>query len=349
MNKSVFVYSIVLLFIVGCNQHKKEENISEKIKDTVINNIASKFSIEIIDDEALAVIDPKTPIKVLASGFSWTEGPLWIEEGNYLLFSDIPNNKVYKLTASNDTITYLHPSGCSTENFTGVEAGSNGLLMSPEGKLVLLQHGDRKIAMMDAPLSNPEENYINLVDNYKGKRLNSPNDGVFDAHGNLYFTDPPYGLPKQMEDPNKELEYQGVYCLLTTGELVLIDKLTRPNGIALSPDEKTLYVAVSDRKHAVWYSYNVIEPGKVIDKKLFYDCTSELKNKNNKGLPDGMKTNKKGYILATGPGGLWIFNTHAKPIARIYTGQATSNCALSKDEKTLFMTADDYILSVDLK
>ena len=308
-----------------------------------------KFSVEILDDQALQIINKDAEIVVVGSGFSWTEGPLWIANGNYLLFSDIPNNKVFKLDDQGEITEYLSPSGYMGENFGGEEPGSNGLLLNRKGELILLQHGERRIVKMNAPLNEPKPNYEVLVSHYKKKRFNSPNDGVFDANGNLYFTDPPYGLPKRMDDPNKELDFQGVYCLLTSGEVVLVDTLTRPNGICFSPDGSKLYVAVSDPEHAVWYQYDVASPGKIANKKLFYDVTELVGQQGQQGLPDGMKMHSSGNLFATGPGGLWIFNEVGKPIARIQTGQATANCAFTSDEKTLYLTADDYLLKVALK
>ncbi|MGI9551636.1 MAG: SMP-30/gluconolactonase/LRE family protein [Aurantibacter sp.] len=319
-----------LLFAMGCSaQHN--------------------FKIEILDDSALELIDPNAEIKVIGEGFKWTEGTLYIEEGDYLLFSDIPNNSVFKIDAEGKLSKYLDPSGYLGKDDYGNEPGSNGLLLNKKGELVLLQHGERRVAKMKSSLDRPKPDYEALVDNYQGKRFNSPNDGVFDAAGNLYFTDPPYGLPKRMDDPNKELDFQGVYYLKTTGELVLLDKLTRPNGIALSPDESKLLVAVSDPEHAVWYQYDLMEPGKVENKKLFYDATHLIGQEGQQGLPDGMKMHSSGNLFATGPAGLFIFNPRGKPIARIHTGQATANCAFSVDEKRLFLAADDYVLEVQMK
>jgi gluconolactonase len=330
------------LLLAACRESNKKSIPSE--------TLSSPKSIEILDDEALEVIDPKSKIEILASGFAWTEGPLWIKDGNYLLFSDIPNNKVYKLDPkNNDTITYLHPSGFSGIDFRGEEPGSNGLLINKDGELVLLQHGNRQIANMKTPLETPSSEFTTLVDSYMGKKLNSPNDGTFDNNGNLYFTDPPYGLPKRMDDPTKELDFQGIYCLLTSGELILLDSISRPNGIGLSPDENTLYVANSDPEHAVWFQYNVTAPGKIEDKKLFHEVTYLIGKEGQQGLPDGMKINSKGIIFATGPGGVWIFNPTGKVLARIHTGQATANCAFDTEEKRLYITADDYIMAVDLK
>ena len=308
------------------------------------------LSVEILDPEGRNVISPDAEIEVLAGGFTWTEGPLWIEDGEYLLFSDIPNNRVYKLTAAGDTSVYLYPSGKSGPVGDNPEPGSNGLLLDPEGRLVLMQHGDRVVARMNAPLANPKEAYLPVAVSYGGRHLNSPNDGTFDAAGNLYFTDPPYGLPEKMRDPGKELSFQGVYFQPAEGgALRLLDSLSYPNGIGLSPDGKQLYVAVSDPKHAVWYQYDVSEPGAVVNKRIFHDLTHLVGQKDQRGLPDGLKVNAEGYVFATGPGGVWIFNPDGKPLARIRTGQATANCALAYGGKRLFITADDYIMAVNLK
>lgn len=352
-NTKNYSFILALIFtVIACKEVKKEDAkpVQEVSESHLDSDISSKFSIEILDDAALDIIDPKSTIEILASGFEWTEGPLWIEDGKYLLFSDIPNNKVYKLDSQNDTITYLYPSGFSGENFTGKEPGSNGLLLSPEGDLILMQHGNRSVSKMNAPLSNPKEDYEPLIKTYKGKRLNSPNDGVFDAMGNLYFTDPPYGLPEQLNDSEKELGFQGVYCLLTSGELILVDpKIKFPNGIGLSPDGRALYVAESNPEKAVWYAYHLVAPGKTKNRTLIADATHLVDKEGQQGLPDGLKVHSNGTLFATGPGGVWIFDGRGKLLARIYTGQKTANCALSTDEKTLFMTADDYVLSVALK
>jgi len=332
MTRSILFLALAIVTLTASSQEKQHE-----------------FSIEILSDEALQLIEPDTEIEVIGRGFTWTEGPLWIPNGNYLLFSDIPKNKVFKIDVEGNTTEYLYPSGYMGESAYGKEPGSNGLLLSPNGELVLMQHGERQVAKMTSSLSDPKPAYETLVDNYGGKRFNSPNDGVFDVDGNLYFTDPPYGLPEQMEDPTKELDFQGVYCLKTSRELILVDTLSRPNGIALSPDGSKLYVAVSDPEHAVWYQYDISNPGKTLNKQLFYDVTDLIGKVGQQGLPDGMKMHHQGFLFATGPGGLWIFNAHAKPVARIFTGEATSNCAFTADQRTLFMTADDYVLKLQLQ
>ena len=342
------ISSVVLIAIAFLVSNCKQANTTKtEVEETIPSE--SKFRIEIFNDDALNVIDPNTEIKVLASGFTWTEGPLWVEDGGFLLFSDIPENKVYKLM-DNDTTTYLKPSGSFDPNFKGREPGSNGLLLNEEGELVLLQHGERQVAKMAAPLNNPKPEYTTLVDNYQGKKLNSPNDAVYDAHGNLYFTDPPYGLPQLMNDPTKELDFQGVYCLLASGDLLLVDKeVAFPNGIGISSDGTSLYVSQSNPREAVWYKYDITAPGKVENKHVFYDVTSFMGKEGYPGLPDGLKINKKDIIFASGPGGIWMFNSEGVLLAHIFTGERTSNCAFGTDEKTLYITADDYILSVDLK
>ncbi len=334
------IFVLYIMVLVGCKQSGEKKSAVEQ----------NRFSIEILDDEALGLLDKDAQITEIGSGFTWTEGPLWIEDGKYLLFSDIPNNKIFKIDVEGKISEYLSPSGFTGNTARKGESGSNGLLLNEQGELVLMQHGDRRVAKMNASLVSPQPVFESLVAGYHGKKLNSPNDGTFDKSGNLYFTDPPYGLAEGAEDPKKELDFQGVYFLNTTGELKLVDDmLTRPNGIVLSINEKQLYVAVSDPEHAVWYRYDIVAPGEVENKTLFYDVSHLVGKKGQKGLPDGMKMHSKGYLFATGPGGLWIFNERGRPMARIHTGEATSNCAFSKDEKVLFLTADDYVLKVMLK
>ncbi len=343
---------LFLLSFNSCKETKKEETkaVDIAVEAYSADDISSKFLIEILDDAALDIIEPDATINVLAGGFEWTEGPLWIEDGKYLLFSDIPNNKVYKLDFKNDTTTYLSPSGFTGKDFKGSEPGSNGLLLNTRGELVLMQHGDRRISKMKTSLDNPAADYSPIVTGYKEKRLNSPNDGVFDKMGNLYFTDPPYGLPERLNDTEKELDFQGVYCLLTSGELILVDaQIKFPNGIGLSPDGRALYVAESNPEKAVWYGYDLMEPGKAKNKTILADATHLVGKEGQQGLPDGLKVHSNGTVFATGPGGVWIFDAGGKILARINTGQKTANCALTTDEKTLFMTADDYVLSVALK
>lgn len=308
-----------------------------------------QFSIEILDEEANLILDKDADFHVLADGFLWSEGPLYVADGDYLLVSDIPRNKVFRIDSKGQVSDYLSPSGFLGKNFQGEEPGSNGLLLNDHGQLVLMQHGERRVAVMKAPLDHPLPEYEVIVDQYNGHRFNSPNDGVFDQNGNLYFTDPIYGLPGRAEDPRRELDFCGVFCLKSSGELILLDTLTRPNGIALSPDGKKLYVAVSDPNHAVWYHYKIVRAGKVKKKRMLYDASHLVGQEGQQGLPDGMEMHSMGFLFASGPGGLWVFNPDGKVVARIHTGKLTSNCTFSDDEKTLFITADDIVLTMELR
>jgi gluconolactonase len=297
-------------------------------------------------DKRLDVLLPSDArMEILAGGFDWTEGPVWVKDGGYLLFSVIPPNKVNKWKEGEGVSIFLKPSGYTGERDLRYEPGSNGLALDQQGKLILCQHGDRRVARMAAPLSKPEAKFETLADRWQGKRFNSPNDLVWHSSGALYFTDPPYGLAKQMEDPSKELDFQGVYRLGADGAVTLLTKeVTRPNGIAFSPDEKTLYVASSDPKKAVWHAFPVKADGTLGDGRIFADFTAQVGKV--KGLPDGLKVDEKGNLWATGPGGVLIFAPDGSHLGTLRTGEATSNCAWGEDGATLFITADQYLVRI---
>ncbi len=296
----------------------------------------------------LDLIADDLKIEIIGEGFGWTEGPLWLPNENKLIFSDIPSNSIFEWTEKSGIKLYLKPAGYTDTKKRGGETGSNGLLLSPEGELVLCQHGDRRMAKMNAKLSNPKADFKTLAGIYDGKKLNSPNDAVYDKNGNLYFTDPPYGLEFNMDDSLKELDFQGVYKVDKKGKITLLTKeLSRPNGIAFSPDYTKLYIANSDPDKAIWMVYDVDENGLLKNGKLFFDVTD--KTKTLKGLPDGMKVHKNGWVFATGPGGVLIFTTEGEHLGTIITGEATDNCAFNPDYSELFITADDYLLRVKLK
>jgi len=289
------------------------------------------------------LLDELAVIEVLATDFDWAEGPVWNRKGGYLLFSDIPRNSVMKWDAQNGIRLYLKPSG-----FTGVgpyskEPGSNGLIIDPQGRLISMEHGDRRVSRMD-----PDGGKRTLVDNYQGKRLNSPNDGVLHSSGALYFTDPPYGLPKQAEDPRREMDFCGVFRLSPDGQLTLLTKeLSRPNGIAFSPDEKILYVANSDPERAIWMAFPVKSDGTLGPGRVFADVTSMAGKMP--GLPDGMKVDRAGNLWATGPGGVHIYAPDGTRLGRLDTGEATANCAWGDDGSTLYVTADMYLCRIKTK
>lgn len=302
-------------------------------------------SIERLDAELDNILDQNAPIEILADSFIWSEGPVWVEAHNMLLFSDVPKNTIYKWTEANGIQVYLTPSGFTGTIAPSREPGSNGLLLDTNGNLILCQHGDRRMAYMDAPLNNPEPKFVTLADRYEGKRFNSPNDAAY-YNDELYFTDPPYGLHRQDGDPEKEIPFQGVYKIKKDGTVVLlIDSLTRPNGIAFTPAGEMI-VANSDGQKAKWYKYT-LNDSTVITGEILYDATDLVSTV--KGLPDGLKIDSKGNIFATGPGGVFIFNASGKLIGKINLTEASANCALSGDEKTLYVTNHMYVFKIALK
>ena len=291
-----------------------------------------------------------SPITVLSSGFLWAEGPVWAPEkahpfGGYILFSDIPNNRVVRWDEGVGAKTWLQPAGYTGVADYGAEPGSNGLILDEKGQLISCEHGDRRLSVLTA-----KGGKRTLVDNYEGKRLNSPNDACLGPDGKtIYFTDPPYGLPNRWEDPLRELDFCGVYRLAADGTLTLLTKtITRPNGLAFSPDFKTLYVAQSDPEAATWTAFPVKGDGTLGEGRLFYDATAAVKE-GLPGLPDGMKVDEKGNLWATGPGGIYIFSPEAKLLGRISTGERTANCTWGNDGTVLYLTADMYLCRIQTK
>jgi gluconolactonase len=291
------------------------------------------------------LIDPKTPIQVVTSGFTWSEGPAWNKEGQFLVFSEIPSNTVMKWVEGEGVSKWFSPSGYTGTSDYGAEPGSNGLMFDPDGQLISCEHGDRRLSIMIK-----DGGKKTLADNYNGKRFNSPNDVTRASNGNFYFTDPPYGLPDRFTDPRREMDYCGVYLLRPSGEVVLMTKeIERPNGVALSPDEKTLYVAQSHPDQPTITAFPVKSNGTVGKGKLFYDASSH-QGPGIKGNPDGLKVDAKGNIWTSGPGGILILNSKGKLLGHILTGEQTSNCAFGgADGSILYITADTYILRVQTK
>jgi len=345
--KYLWFTATVLVMLADCQPRQKPEADTPEAEPVTPAIEAEGVFIESKDPLLDQIIGPEAKVEVLAEGFDWTEGPLWLEQVNKLIFSDIPPNIIYSWSEETGKEIYLTPSGYTGDAERGGEVGSNGLLLNPEGKLVLCQHGDRRLAVMNASLGSPAPDYATVVDHYQGKKLNSPNDAAFSSSGDLFFTDPPYGLEGNIDDPLKELEFQGVYRLDTQGQLhLLTDKMSRPNGIALSVDESKLYVANSDPDQAIWMEFNILKDGRIDEGRVFYDATEWVGK--IKGLPDGMKVHPSGTIFATGPGGVWIFNEEGRHLGTIHTGQATSNCALGNNNQYLYITADMYLMRVAL-
>jgi gluconolactonase len=298
-------------------------------------------SIERLDPRLDALIPPGAVIEKLAEGFDWSEGPVWMKDEKCLVFSDVPQNVVYRWKEGQGISEFLRPSGYTGKIPRGGEPGSNGLTVDEQGRLVLCEHGDRRVARLEK-----DGRKTTLAGTYQGRRFNSPNDLVYHSNGDLYFTDPPYGLEGNVDDPKKEIPFQGVYRVKPGGEITLLtQELSRPNGIAFSPDEKTLYVAVSDPKRAVWMAYDVKADGTIDHGRVLFDATDRV-GPQNKGLPDGLKVDRAGNLFATGPGGVFVFAPDGKQLGTIRTGEATANCAWGDDGATLYITADMYLCRV---
>lgn len=281
-------------------------------------------------------------IDVIAHGFDWSEGPVWVPNGRYLLFSDIPRNSIYKWKEGEGLSLFLKPAGYTGAVPFGAEPGTNGLALDPKGRLVMCEHGDRRVSRLDFEYDAIK---TTLASHYEGKRLNSPNDLVFKSNGDLYFTDPPYGLPERENDPRRELDFFGVYRLAADGKLTLLTKeMTRPNGIAFSPDEKTLYVAQSDPQAAIWRSFPVKADGTLGKGKVFFDATKWVNVRP--GLPDGMEVDRAGNIWATGPGGVLVFSPDGTLLGRLDTREKTANLTFGDDGSTLYITADMFVCRV---
>ena len=295
--------------------------------------------IEKLSKELDAIINHDAKVEVIADGFGWVEGPLWIESKRMLLVSDVLNNTVYKWTPEKGKEVYLEHSGYTGTQLRSEELGSNGLTLNHKGQLLLCQHGDRRVALMNASLDNPKAEYITLANEYRGKKFDSPNDLIVKSNGDTYFTDPPYGLEKGVNNPSKAAPYQGVYKISKNGEVtLLVDSISRPNGIAFFPGEKSLLIANSDGEKPYLYLYDLDKEGLLINGRIF---------QNDRGT-DGIKIDKQGNIFTTGQGGVWIYNKKGTLLGKIKIEGSTSNCAFADNYKTLFITADNYLLKVDL-
>lgn len=341
MHMKLFFYLVLGVAMLSCNNN--EQNDKKEIKFKTMGNI------ERLDATLDSIISKDAKIEIIADGFEWSEGPLWVEAHHMLLFSDVPMNTIYKWTEAKGKEVYLKPSGYTgAEPSVCKEPGSNGLTFDNNGSLVLCQHGDRRMARMDAMLDKPEPNFTTLADQYNGKRFSSPNDAVFSNEGELFFTDPPYGLQTQDDtDSKKELPYNGVYKVKKDGTVILLaDLITRPNGIAFPPGEQKLIVACSDPNNPNWYIWDVKDDS-LTNGKIFYSAAEEAKTMS--GLPDGLKIDKNGNVFATGPGGVYIFNSEGKKLGLIKLENPASNCALSPDEKTLYVTNDMYVLRIKMR
>ena len=294
-------------------------------------------------DPALDRLVPRDArIEVLADGFQWAEGPVW--KDGALLFSDVPGNVIHRWKEGEGVSVFLRPSGYAGPNPPGREHGSNGLTLDARGALVMADHSNRQVAQLDETRFKK----TTLADRYEGKRLNSPNDLVYRANGDLYFTDPPFGLARLDDDPAKELAHNGVYRLTPDGALTLVARdLGFPNGIAFSPDGRTLYVSNADAKRPIWMAYDVAADGSLARGRVLFDASAQV-HEGRPGVPDGLKVDREGNLFAAGPGGVYVLSPEGRHLGTIRTGQPTANVAFGEDGRTLFVTANHQLLRVRL-
>ena len=293
--------------------------------------------VDVFDAALHDIIDVDQSFEVLGTGYGWLEGPAWDRVRNRLYFSDVPGNQAYIWSEGAGIESFLNPSGIARESAAGFrEPGTNGLLMGKNGKLLLCNHGKRAVEEMDIDTLQRSS----LVSSYHGKHFNSPNDLIEAANGDIYFTDPPYGLAELNNSPLKEMTANGVYRLAKSGQVTrLLDDMTFPNGIALSLDEKFLFISQSDPDAPVIRRIGL--HGNTED-EIWFDAKPYMSD--GPGLPDGMALAASGHLFATGPGGVWVFNPSGKPLGRINPGRAVANCAFGEDGRTLFLTAHDRLI-----
>jgi gluconolactonase len=343
MKYLLFVACCYLVVNSGCN------NPTGPSKDIPKDSAIGK--VEIYDSSAAGILDSNAVVEVIGRHYKWCEGPVWVPAKQMLLFSAVKENTIYRWDGKDTPVAYLSPSGYTDTAYRDGENGSNGLALDKDGRLLLCQSGNRQVVRLNAPLDSPRPDFTVLAPNYQGKKFNSPNDLVADRRNNIYFTDPIYGLPKRENDPTRELKFEGVYKIGSDGKLsLLIDSIERPNGIALSPDEKILYVCSSDDKHSAWYAYHLDGAGNIESGGLLLDATPLKATATIKQGADGFKVDKLGNLFASGPDGINIISPAGKLLGRITVyHRPTSNCAFNETKDVLYITADDLVLRVKLK
>lgn len=334
-----YILSFFLLSILSCVNNTNQENYTR----------LTRGNVQIFDESAKIFVNEDSRIELLADSLFLSEGPLWIESLNSLLFTQVASNKVFKWNENDGLSVYLDPSG-----YTGIVpaepdglVGSNGMVLNSNGDLILAQHGDRRVAkLIDWDNETPE--FETLAGRYNDKLFNSPNDLVYADNGDLYFTDPPYGfgLEKLLTSELKEQPVNGVYKLTKTGEVVLlVEDILLPNGIAISNDNKTLYVNSSDVEYPIITKFDITENG-LENREIFFDGSELIKS--SEGWFDGLKVHSSGNIFSTGPGGVLILTPEGKHLATIGTTSNALNCAFGNNEEYLYITAFDYLARVKL-
>ncbi|MGO1597001.1 MAG: SMP-30/gluconolactonase/LRE family protein [Sphingobacterium sp.] len=299
--------------------------------------------IEVLDPQLEKIINIDAEVELLADGMQWTEGPVWVKQGGFLLFSDPALNTIYRWDEENGLVEFIKPSGYEGTDGYSSEPGTNGLLVNHDGDLIACDHGNRRIARIDIATKQKEA----LVDRWDGKRFNSPNDICQHPSGDYYFTDPPYGLPDREKDTiNREIEANGVYRLDKNGDVEqIISDLDRPNGIALSGDATKLYVALSDGSKPYIMEYALTDGKPTDDGKIFFDFKKHFPDESM--AADGIKVDEKGNVFAAAGDGVCIISPEGEVLGRIRTGHSTANCAFS-DDGYLYITASQYLFRASL-
>ena len=319
------------LLMAGC-----QRSASQPASESVVQ-------IERLHPRLDGLISPGSEARVLGTGYQWAEGPAWDRQRGCLYFTDVPANRAYRWRPGEAVEVWLDPSGIPASEAAGFrEPGANGLWMRADGSLLACVHGSRSVEVLDPDTLSRTP----LVSEFEGQRFNSPNDLVEASDGSIYFTDPPYGLEGLDASPLKEMSVNGVYRRRPDGQVErLVSDMSFPNGIALSPDERRLYVAQSDPGAPVIRRLDLDADGAIIGDQHLFDATGL----DGPGLPDGMAIDDQGHIFATGPGGVLILAPDGTLLGRILTGRGTANCAFGEDGRTLFMTAQDRLLRLETR
>jgi gluconolactonase len=345
MKKIYLLPAIIFCSIAACHQLADQiKNEPAQLKDS------GQVSIIWFEGDLSKVIDTNAKATIIGTGYSWSEGPVWLAKEQKLIFSDVPQNKIFQWKQGDSTSVYLEKSGYTDTLPRKGETGSNGLTLDKNGNLLLCQSGNRQVVRMNGSVDSPKASYTVLAKDYKGKRFNSPNDLIMDSKNNIYFTDPIYGLPEGEHDPERALTFVGVYKIHSDGKLqLLIDSIPRPNGIALSADEKTLYIASSDENKAAWYAYQLDENGNIQKGGILLNAMPLRRQATVNQGPDGFKLDKAGNIFSAGPDGINIISPQGKRIGLIkIAGRSSSNCVFNDTKDVLFVTADDVVLRIPM-
>lgn len=291
------------------------------------------------------IVPPGAAVEFLGQGYRWAEGPIWVPQGDYLLFSDPASNIMFRWTRKDGITPFLSPSGLQTPVPPEIrEPGLNGIAVAADGSLVGADSGSRAIVRVD--LTTKRRTI--LADRFEGKRFNSPNDMCIAPSGAIYFTDPPYGLKDADASPLRELDFCGLYRLTPDGVVTAIDRShRRPNGVAVAPDGRTLYLALSDENQPELLAYTLDDKGLPTGRRVFLDMRKG-RAAGDPGLPDGVKVRGDGHVFATGPGGVHVCTAEGKLLGIIRTGKAVANCAIGEGGRTLFMTSSDRLAAVPL-